>query len=95
MVVLRWYPFSSRDVEELLTERGIQIDSVTVFRWMPRFAPLVIEAERPCRHVPDNLWLVDEADVKVAGRWVFLYRMIDQYGQVIDSPGSFQDRLVR
>jgi transposase-like protein len=37
-----------------------------------------------CRHVPGDRWFVDETYVKVAGRWVYLYRAIDQYGQVID-----------
>jgi transposase-like protein len=45
---------------------------------------LLIDAARPCRHVPGDRWLVDETYVKVAGRWVYLYRAIDQYGQVID-----------
>ena len=48
------------------------------------FTPLLIDAARPCRHVPGDRWCVDETYVKVAGRWVYLYRAIDQYGQVID-----------
>jgi transposase-like protein len=39
---------------------------------------------RPCRHAPGDRWFVDETSVKVAGRWVYLYRAIDQFGQVID-----------
>ena len=46
--------------------------------------PLLIDAARPCRHAPGDRWFVDETSVKVAGRWIFLYRAIDQYGQVID-----------
>jgi len=49
-----------------------------------RFTPLLIDVARPCRYVPGDLWFVDQTDVKVAGRWVYLYRAIDQYGQVID-----------
>jgi transposase-like protein len=49
-----------------------------------RFTPLLIDAARLCRHVPGDRWFVDETYVKVAGRWVHLYRAIDQYGQVID-----------
>jgi DDE superfamily endonuclease len=56
----------------------------TIYRWVQRFTPLLIDAARPCRHVPGDRWLVDETYVKVAGRWVYLYRAIDQYGQVID-----------
>jgi transposase-like protein len=81
VVVVRWYlryGLSYRDVEELLAERGIAVDHVTVFRWVQRFTPLLIDAARPCRHVPGDRWFVDETDVKVAGRWVYLYRAIDQ-----------------
>jgi IS6 family transposase len=86
-VAVRWYlryGLSYRDVEELLAERGIEVDHVTIYRWVQRFTPLLIDAARPCRHVPGDRWFVDETYVKVAGRWVYLYRAIDQYGQVID-----------
>jgi transposase, IS6 family len=84
---VRWYlryGLSYRDVEELLAERGVQVDHVTIYRWVQRFTPLLIDAARPCRHVPGDRWFVDETYVKVAGRWVYLYRAIDQFGQVID-----------
>jgi transposase-like protein len=87
MVAVRWYlryGLSYRDVEELLAERGIDVDHVTIYRWVQRFAPLLIDAARPRRHVPGDRWFVDETYVKIAGRWVYLYRAIDQYGQVID-----------
>ena len=51
---------------------------------MQRFTPLLIDAARPCRHITGDRWFVDETYVKIAGRWVYLYRVIDQYGQVID-----------
>jgi transposase-like protein len=66
-----------RDVEELLAERGIEVDHVTVFRWVQRFTPLLIDAARPCRHTPGDRWFVDETSVKIVGRWVYLYRTID------------------
>jgi transposase-like protein len=75
---------SYRDVEELLAERGIAVDHVTIYRWVQRFTPLLIDAARPCRHAPGDWWFVDETYVKVSGRWVYLYRAIDQFGQVID-----------
>ncbi len=71
-------------MEELLAERGIAVDHVSVYRWVQRFTPLLIDAARPCRHVPGDRWFVDEAYVKVVGRWVSLYRAIDQDGQVLD-----------
>jgi transposase, IS6 family len=71
-------------VEELLAERGVEVDHVTIYRWVQRFTPLLIDAARPCRHVLGDRWFVDETYVKVAGQWVYLYRAIDQYSQVID-----------
>jgi transposase-like protein len=68
----------------LLAERGITVDHVTVFRWVQRFTPLLIDAARPCRHAPGDRWFIDETYVKVSGRWIYLYRAIDQFGQVID-----------
>ena len=84
---MRWYlryGLSYRDVEELLAGRGIEVEHVTIYRWVQRFTPLFIEAARPCRHVVGDRWFVDAICVKVAGRWVYLYRAIDQIGQVID-----------
>jgi transposase-like protein len=49
-----------------------------------RFTPLLADAARPCRHRVGDRWQVDETYVKVAGRWRYVYRAIDQAGQVID-----------
>ena len=54
-LAVRWYlrfGLSYRDVEELLAERGIEVDHTTLFRWVVRFTPLFIEAARPVRHTP-------------------------------------------
>jgi hypothetical protein len=70
VLAVRWYlryGLSYRDVEELLAERGITVDHVTVYRWVQRFTPLLIDAARPCRHAPGDRWFVDETYVKVAG----------------------------
>jgi len=86
-VAVRWYlryGLSYRDVEELLAERGITVDHVTIYRWVQRFTPEFIEAARPGRHAPDDRWFADETYLKVAGKWTYLYRAVDQYGQVID-----------
>ena len=87
MLAVRWYlryGLSYRDVEELLAERGVQVDHVTIYRWVQRFTPLLIDAARPCRHATGDRWFVDETYVKIARQWVYLYRAIDQFGQVID-----------
>ena len=87
MLAVRWYlryGLSYRDVEELLAERGVDVDHVTIYRWVQRFTPLVIEAARPCRHSVGDRWFVDETYVKVAGVCRYVYRAVDQHGHVID-----------
>jgi transposase-like protein len=87
VVAVRWYlrfNLSYRDVEELLVERGVEVDHVTVYRWVQRFTPLLADAARFCRHAPGDRWHVDETYVKVNRVWRYVYRAVDQYGQVID-----------
>ena len=87
MLAVRWYlryGLSYRDVEELLVERGIEVDHVTIHRWVQRFTPLLIDAARPCRHSVGARWFVDETYVKVAGKWRYVYRAVDEHGQIID-----------
>ena len=57
---------------------------MTVYRWVQRFTPLVIDAARPTRHGAGDRWFVDETYVKVSGVWRYVYRAVDQHGQVID-----------
>jgi IS6 family transposase len=86
-VAVRWYlryGLSDRDVKELLCERGIEVDHVTVYRWVQTLTPEFLDAARSARHATGDRWFVDESYVKVAGRWTYLYRALDQHGQVID-----------
>ncbi len=76
LLAVRWYlrfGLSYRDLEELLAERGLEVDHVTL-----------IDASRPCRHAVDRRWFVDETYVKVAGVWRYVYRAVDGHDQVID-----------
>jgi transposase InsO family protein len=87
VLAVRWYlrfGLSYRDVEELLADRGVEVDHVTIYRWVQRFTPLLTEAARRRRPAVGDRWQVDETYVKVAGRWRYVYRAIDQFGQVID-----------
>jgi len=87
VLAVRWYlrySLSYRDLEELLAERGIDVDHVSVYRWVQRFTPELIDAARPGRHLAGDRWFVDETYVKVAGVWRYVYRAVDQHGQVID-----------
>src|SRR5687768_7724268 len=52
-LAVRWYlrfGLSYRDLEELLAERGVEVDHVTLYRWVQRFTPLLAEAAKPRRH---------------------------------------------
>jgi IS6 family transposase len=82
-VAVRWYlryGLSYRDVEELLAERGIDVDHVTVYRWVQTFTPEFIDAARPARRSAGDRRFVDETYVKIAGRWAYLHRAVDQHG---------------
>jgi transposase-like protein len=87
VVAVRWYlrfGLSYRDVEELLAERGVEVDHVTGYRWVQRCTPLLADAACPCRHAVGTRWHVDEIYVKVAGQWRYVDRAVDRFGQVID-----------
>jgi transposase-like protein len=76
-VAVRWYlryGLSYRDVGELLAERGVEVDHVTVYRWVQRSTPLFAYAARFARHSPSDRWFVDETYVKVKGVWRRSYR---------------------
>jgi transposase-like protein len=86
-LAVRWnlrFGLSYRDVEELLAERGIEVDHVSIYRWVQRFTPELAEAARARRRIVGDRWNVDETYVKVGGTWRYLFRAIDQFGQVID-----------
>ena len=87
VLAVRWYlryGLSYRDVEELLAERGVQVDHVSIYRRVRRFTPILAEAARCAQHGIGTRWQVDETYVKVAGCWRYVYRAVDEYGQVID-----------
>jgi IS6 family transposase len=84
LFAVRWYlryGLSYRDLEELLAERGIEVDHVTLYRWVQRFTPILADAAVPCRHAVGSRWFVDETYVKVSGSWRYVYRAVDEQGQ--------------
>jgi transposase-like protein len=83
---VRWYlryGLSYR-VRSHVHERGIVVDHVTLYRWVQWFSPELIDAARPRRHAVGDRWFVDETFAKVSGVWRYVYRAVDQRGQVID-----------
>ena len=87
VLCVRWYlrfGLSYRNLEEMMAERNLSVDHVTIWRWVQRYAP---ELNRRCRRelrTTNGSWRVDETYLRVAGRWTYLYRAVDSAGATID-----------
>ncbi len=87
LCAVRWhlrYSLSFRDVEELLSERGLEVDHTTIWRWVQRDGPELEERLRRHLKPTNRSWRVDETYVRVKGRWCYLYRALDSTGATID-----------
>jgi len=87
LLTVRWYlryALSFRDLEEMMTERGLSIDHTTIYRWVQDYAPEIDKRSRPYLKQTNDSWRVDETYVKVRGKWMYLYRAVDSTGQTID-----------
>ena len=87
MMSIRWYvayPLSYRHVEELLGERGAQIDHATINRWVVRFSPMLIKRFRKYKRPILKSWRMDETYIKIKGEWFYYYRAVDKQGATID-----------
>jgi putative transposase len=78
------FPLSHRDVEELLAERGIQVSYETVRRWAIKFGARFAELLRRREPRPGKTWHLDEVFLRMKGQRVFLWRAVDERGQVLD-----------
>ncbi len=86
-LAVRWYVryrLSYADVVEWLAERGVAVERSAVYRWVQRFLPLFGEAAHTHRRPVGGEWRVDETYCRLKGKWAYLYRAIDQAGQVVD-----------
>jgi transposase-like protein len=86
---VRWYckyGISYRELEEMMEERGVDLDHTTLYRWVQHYAPEIEKRLRWAwrRSTWTGRWHVDETYIKVRGRWVYLYRAVDEQGQTID-----------
>lgn len=87
LLTVRWYlryALSYRDLEEMMTERGLSLDHTTIYRWVQRYAPELDKRSRPYLKQTNDSWRVDETYVKVKGKWMYLYRAVDSTGQTLD-----------
>jgi putative transposase len=66
------FSLSCRDVEELLSIRGVTVDHATVQRWVYKFTPLIEVAFRKRKKIVMGSWRMDETYIKVKGEWSVL-----------------------
>jgi len=78
------FTLSYRDVEELLAERGLDLSYETIRRWVLKFGPLLERRLRQQRPRPGDYWHLDEMVVRIAGRRMYLWRAVDQEGEILD-----------
>jgi transposase-like protein len=87
LLCVRWYlaySLSLRDLEEMMTERGISVDHATVHRWVVRYSPELLERFNIRKRAVSGRWHMDETYIKVRGRWTYLYRAIDSNGDTVE-----------
>ena len=78
------YALSYRDIEELMEERGVEVDHATVQRWVIKYTPLLETEIRKRKKAVGTSWRMDETYIKVKGIWHYLYRAVDKENNTID-----------
>jgi len=78
------FTLSYRDVEELLSMRGVQVDHSTVQRWVFKFSPEIEKSMHKRKRQVCSSWRMDETYIKVGGKDRYLYRAVDKFGNTVD-----------
>jgi len=78
------FTLSLRDVQDLLAERGIIVSHETIRRWVISFGPIYARRLRAMRPTPTGRWYIDEVFVSITGRQMYLWRAVDDEGEVLD-----------
>lgn len=84
---VRWYlryALSYRDLEEMMGERGVQVDHTSIYRWVQHYAPELEKRCRPHLKLTTDSYRVEETYLKVKGRWKYWYGALDSAGNTID-----------
>lgn len=87
LMAVRWYvaySLSCREIEELMAERGVNVDHSTINRWVIQYSPKLLKAFKTKKKSVNNSWRMDETYIKVKGEWNYLYRAVDKFGNTID-----------
>lgn len=84
---VRWYcayPLSYRNIEEMMAERGVQVEHSTLNRWIVHYAPKLEKAFHKKNKRSGDRWRLDETYIKVKGEWTYYYRAVDKLGNTVD-----------
>ena len=84
---IRWYlkySLSYRNLEEMMAERGVEVDHTTIMRWVHQYSPEIEKKVRKYLKPNNDSWRIDETYVKVKGKWKYLYRAVDSTGNTVD-----------
>jgi transposase-like protein len=87
VLCVRWYlgyKLSSRDLVQMMAERGIALTHTTILRWVQRFVPEFEKRWSQYSRPVGRSWRCDETYIKVKGRWTYLYRAVDKQGRTVD-----------
>ncbi len=78
------YSLSYRDLEEMMAERGVEVEHSTINRWVLKSAPELDKRIRQHLKPTNDSWRVDETYIKIKGKWKYLYRAVDSAGHTLD-----------
>jgi hypothetical protein len=84
---VRWYlsfKLSSRDLVEMMSERGLVLAHTPILRWMQRYVPEFEKCWSRYARAVSSFWRCDETYIKMKGRWTYLYRAVDKQGRTVD-----------
>ncbi len=87
LLCVRWYLrycLSYRDLEEMMVERGLNLDHTTIYRWVQKYAPELEKRCKPHLKQTNDSWRVDETYIKAKGEWLYLYRAVDSAGNTLE-----------